>query len=73
MLRSELTDAFGLSDDVFRGMNVKAIFKGVTYELLSDPEFMRIAGEAIPLLDTLHDQFNAAKAEQQADKGTPPS
>jgi hypothetical protein len=46
-------------------MNVKAIFKGVTYESLSDPEFMRIASHAIPLLDTLHDEFEAAKAEGQ--------
>jgi len=67
MLRSELTHAFGPSDDVFQGMNVKAIFKGVTYESLSDPDFMRIAGEAIPLLDTLHDEFDAAKAEGRRD------
>jgi len=63
MLRSELTDAFGHSDDVFQDMSVKAIFKGVTYESLSDPEFMRIASQEIPLLDTLHDEFDAAKAE----------
>jgi hypothetical protein len=67
MLRSELTDAFGYSDDVFQEMSVKAIFKGVTYELLSDPEFMRIASAAIPLLDTLHDEFDAAKARAQKD------
>jgi hypothetical protein len=73
MLRNELTDAFGHSDDVFQGMNVKAIFKGVTYESLSDPEFMRIAGRAIPLLDNLHDEFDAAKAEGQRDeKKSPP-
>jgi hypothetical protein len=30
--------------------DVKAIFKGVTYESLSDPEFMRIAGQKIPSL-----------------------
>jgi hypothetical protein len=65
MLRSELTDAFGHSDDVFHGMNVKSVFKGVTYESLSDPDFMRIASQAIPLLDTLHDEFDAAKAEAQ--------
>ena len=63
MLRGELTDAFGHSDDVFQDMSVKAIFKGVTYESLSDPEFMRIARQEIPLLDTLHDEFDAAKAE----------
>ena len=51
---------------------MKAIFKGVTYELLSDPEFMRIAGQAIPLLDTLHDEFDAAKAEGHIDGNTAP-
>ena len=63
MLRRELTDAFGHSDDVFQDMSVKAVFKGVTYESLSDPEFMRIASERIPLLDTLHEEFDAAKGE----------
>jgi hypothetical protein len=63
MLRRELTDAFGYSDDVFQGMTVRAIFKGVTYESLNDPEFMRIASEKIPLLESLHYEFDAAKAE----------
>ena len=63
MLRSELTDAFGRADDVFHDMKVRAIFKGVTYESLSDPEFMRIASKKIPSLDKLHDEFDAAKAE----------
>jgi len=64
-LRSELADAFGNTDGVFQDMNVKAIFKGVTYELLSNPVFMRIASQAIPILDVLHDEFEAAKAEKQ--------
>ncbi len=68
MLRSELADAFGHSDDVFQDMNVKAIFKGVTYESLSDPEFMRIAGQKIPSLDKLHEEFDAAKAEGRSDE-----
>ncbi len=67
MLRIELKDAFGKSDDVFEDMSVKAIFKGVTYELLSDAEFMRIASQKIPKLETLHDEFEAAKAEKQTD------
>ncbi len=73
MLRSELTDAFGYSDDVFQDMSVKAVFKGVTYESLSDPEFMRIARDAIPLLDTLHEEFDVAKAEERRDGSTTPS
>jgi hypothetical protein len=70
MLRSELTAAFGNSDDLSQDMNVKAVFKGVTYESLSDPEFMRIASQAIPLLDTLHEEFDAAKAEGQKNENT---
>jgi hypothetical protein len=66
MLRSELTDAFGRADDVFHGMKVRATFKGVTYESLSDPEFMRIASQRISSLDTLHDEFDAAKADRQS-------
>lgn len=73
MLQSELTDAFGHSDDVFQDMSVRAIFKGVTYEFLSDPEFMRIARDAIPLLDTLHDEFDAARAEGRRDGNPVPS
>src|ERR1700683_4979568 len=65
ILRSEMAYAFGNTDNVFQDMKVKAIFKGVTYELLSNPEFMRIASRAIPVLETLHDEFEAAKAENQ--------
>jgi len=73
MLRSELTAAFGNSNTVFQDMRVKAIFKGVTYESLSDPEFMRVASLAIPFLDSLHDEFDAAKAERQRDGNIAPS
>jgi hypothetical protein len=67
ILRSELTDAFGRADDVFHEMKVRAVFKGVTYESLNDPEFMRIASQKISSLDTLHDEFDAAQAEGQRD------
>ena len=46
-------------------MTVKALFKGITYELLSDPEFMRIASKELRLPGALHDEFDAAKAEAQ--------
>lgn len=66
MLRLDLKNAFGQPDDIFHDMSVKVIFKGVTYELLSDPEFMRIASQKIPTLDRLHNEFDAAKAEAPA-------
>jgi hypothetical protein len=31
---------------------------------LNDPDFMRIASQKIPSLDTLHHEFDAAKAER---------
>jgi hypothetical protein len=48
LLRSELSEAFGSAKDLFDEMKVKTVFKGVTYESLSDPEFIRVAREAIP-------------------------
>jgi hypothetical protein len=62
LLHSELTKAFGSIEDVIRDMKVKVMFKGVTYESLSSPEFMRVAHEAIPELGLLHEEFDAAKA-----------
>ena len=43
----------------------------VTYESLSDPEFMRIASHAIPLLDNLHDEFDAAKDREMKTQFSP--
>jgi hypothetical protein len=65
MLRAELARTFGRAEDVIQEMEVKALFKGVTYESLNDPEFIRVASEAIPSLDLLHDEYDAAKAEQK--------
>ena len=62
LLDRELTDAFGSVDDLIAKMNVKAVFKGVTYESLSDPEFQRIAQKAIPSFQELHIEYDAAKA-----------
>ena len=44
-------------------MKVNLIFKGVTYESLSDPEFIEVAGKNIPHLKFLYDEFDAARAE----------
>jgi hypothetical protein len=69
LLRTELTKSFGSVDHLCDEMNVKAVFKGVTYESLSDPEFRRLANAAIPSLDILHDEFEAAKAHGQLEFG----
>jgi hypothetical protein len=65
MLRIELMEAFGNSESVFHDMSVKAIFKGITYELLSDPEFICVATKQLRLSDAVHDEFDAAKARDE--------
>jgi hypothetical protein len=67
LLRTELSEAFGSAKDLFDEMKVKTVFKGVTYESLSDPDFIRVAREAIPPLDLLHEEFDAARAEAQTE------
>lgn len=63
LLRKELTKIFGSAAGVCADMSVTTVFKGVTYELLSDEEFIGVAHEAIPSLDFLHDEYDAAKAQ----------
>ena len=65
LLRSELVAAFGSAEKLFREMEVKLVFKGVTYESLNDPDFVRVAREKIPSLDLLHEEYDAARAEGQ--------
>jgi len=65
LLRKELTKIFGSAADVCEDMSVTTVFKGLTYELLSDAEFIKVAHEAIPSLDFLHDEYDAAKAQGQ--------
>jgi hypothetical protein len=64
ILRKELKDAFGDTKGLFDEMKVKVLFKGVTYELLNDEKFMEVASKEIPFLQQLHEEFDAAKANE---------
>jgi hypothetical protein len=57
--------AFGSAEKLFREMEVKLVFKGVTYESLNDPDFVNVAREKIPSLELLHEEYDAARAEGQ--------
>jgi len=46
-------------------MHVTVLFKGVTYECLTSPEFQEIALRAFPHLKVLHDEFQAAPENNQ--------
>jgi hypothetical protein len=61
MLEAELKKAFGTARDLISKMNVKVVFKGITYELLSDPNFLEVAHKALPSFKALHNEFWVAR------------
>ncbi len=65
-LEDDLCKAFGNADRLIKHMEVSLIFKGVTYELLKDLEFLKAAGKAIPELSKLYEEFEAAKAVKKS-------
>lgn len=66
-LDDDLRRAFGNADRLTKAMEVKLIFKGVTYELLTDAKFLDAARQAIPELQKLYDEFDAARAASKDD------
>jgi len=63
-LDKELLKIFGSADRLIHEMKVKLVFKGVTIELLRDPDFIKTARGKIPGLEFLHVEFDAAKASK---------
>jgi len=61
-LDAELKTAFGSVADIVHEMKVKVAFKGVTYELLNDRQFIETARDKIPGLKFLYEEFDAVKA-----------
>jgi hypothetical protein len=61
LLDRDLRRAFGTAERYLGEMTVKVVFKGVTYESLKDPKFMELAREAIPELETLYHEYEAAR------------
>jgi len=63
MLDLDLKAIFGAAKDQTTRMKVELVFKGVTYESLTDPKFVKLALKHIPVLQQLHAEFDASKAE----------
>jgi hypothetical protein len=66
MLKAELGGVLGNAADIVGKMRVKLLFMGVTFESLTDPEFIKVAQRALPGLKRFHDEYDAAKGK---DKG----
>jgi hypothetical protein len=64
LLDQALQQAFGTADRLIGEMDVKLVFKGVTYESLTDPDFIEIAKRALPGVEALHREWEAVRGEE---------
>jgi len=64
MLTGDITHAFGQANQLVQEMKVSLIFKDLTYESLKDETFLEIAKEAIPGIESLHEEYDAARAKE---------
>ena len=65
VLDCELSDHFGSTERNLKKIDVSLIFKGVTYETLNNPEFVKTVKKRMPILK-LYEEFEAAKEAQQS-------
>lgn len=61
-LRKELSDLAGTAEEMLEKARVEVRYKGVTYETLNAPEFIEAVQKAMPDMDVLHDECDAAPA-----------
>jgi len=64
VLDCELAEQFGSAEANLKKIDISLIFKGVTYETLNDPEFVKIVKKKMPIL-RLYEEYDAAKEAQQ--------
>jgi len=65
-LTQDIKEAFGQATDLVKDMSVSLVFKDLAYESLVDEEFLKIARKAIPGVEFLHEEHEAAKGENAA-------
>ena len=58
-LDDELRGAFGTAEKLIGKMEVRLLYKAVTYESLTDSKFIEVAKEAFPSLESLLDESRA--------------
>ncbi len=59
-LEDDIAHAFGTANALVEDMQVKVVFKDVAYESLVDSSFLDIARKAMPEVEFLHDEYDAA-------------
>jgi hypothetical protein len=64
LLSEDIRKAFGKGADLVQEMQVSRVFKDVAYESLVDGKFLEVARKAMPGVEFLHDEYDAAKAAE---------
>ena len=64
-LDEELLSAFGTADKLVGKMEVKVLYKAVTYESLRDPKFIEVAKKAFPTLENLLEEWEAVAGQEK--------
>lgn len=67
LLDRALAKEFGGAEKHIRAMRVRVVFKGVTFESLTDQEFIKVARDRLSALDELHREFTAVQADAASD------
>jgi len=68
-LDDDLRHAFGSAEKLIRNMEVRLVFKGVTYESLTNEAFLTAARAGIPNLQKMYEEFDAARAQSPTQEG----
>jgi hypothetical protein len=65
VLDCELADYFGSAKKNLKKIEINLIFKGVTYETLRNPEFIKTVKKRLPILN-LYEEYEVAKEAQRS-------
>ena len=64
LLDSELAKLFGTAKDIIGKMEVKLMFKGITYEMLSNDKFIEVVKSKFPTIKFVHEEYDAARQSE---------
>jgi hypothetical protein len=61
-LQKDLISTFGTAEDLVGQMEVRVLYKAVTFESLKDPKFIKVAKKAFPSLRNILDESIAVES-----------
>jgi len=72
IVEHELHRLFGSASDLIDAIQLRVVYKAVTYESLVDPKFVALVRDRVPALERLHEETTVARAIPMPPARTPP-